>query len=273
MNDFARNDESWSAGDAELQIIEDISKRLRCDETFEQAAQDWFEFMNFRVYQFAKREIGRKLHVRIDADDVVQTSFRTLFRRLKSDPGSTAEDLMGYTMKIVLNKVRKHARLHRRRRRDIQREEPGSSKILESGKKLPVRMDCVRIRDAPSNQTNNGAQGVNDSNQQNHACGILGANGQAVDQADQLRKQNLDILCGDGGAQVMIEMMQAGVDAEQAMAMQELILSIPEELRAVLDLSLCGCTVDETALALNTYPKKVTRQRSLLRDFLLRKLK
>lgn len=77
--------------------------------------------------RIADRRLGGPLRRRVDADDVLQSAFRTFFRRtregrLKLDDAARLWNLL---CAITLTKVRQHARFHGRRRRAVNRESPG----------------------------------------------------------------------------------------------------------------------------------------------------
>lgn len=80
----------------------------------------------------ARRQIGPRLGRRVDAEDVVQSTYRSLFVRLQRGEFELAngEDLWRLLVTIVLNKVRRQARFHRAARRNLDRE---SSVVTEEG--------------------------------------------------------------------------------------------------------------------------------------------
>ena len=75
-----------------------------------------------RLLQFAQRRTGRELAARFDPEDVIQSVFRTFFRRASEGgfevpPG---EELWQLLLVIALNKVRRLGKFHRRQRRNVQ---------------------------------------------------------------------------------------------------------------------------------------------------------
>jgi len=90
----------------------------------EQAAAALYQRYVERISQLVSGHLSAKLAQRLDADDVVQSVFRTVFRR--SQAGSfTFEgdgDLWKLLATISLNKARSHARRNTSQKRDIGRE-------------------------------------------------------------------------------------------------------------------------------------------------------
>ena len=77
-----------------------------------------------RLVDLANARIGRALSTRVDGDDVVQSVFRTFFRRAGAgefridEPGA----LWALLIRITINKVRRAARYHTAGVRDAKRE-------------------------------------------------------------------------------------------------------------------------------------------------------
>ncbi|MCA9166895.1 MAG: sigma-70 family RNA polymerase sigma factor [Planctomycetales bacterium] len=76
-----------------------------------------------RLEQLARREMSAKLAARFDPEDVVQSVFRTFFRRASTGtyqvpPG---DELWQLLLVIATNKVRHLGRFHRQRKRDVSR--------------------------------------------------------------------------------------------------------------------------------------------------------
>ena len=83
-----------------------------------------FEAYSEQLVRLASNHIDPALRRRFDGDDVVQSVFRTFFRRL--DDGSLnihrSEHLWKLLVTITLCKTRSHARRHRAQCRDAKRE-------------------------------------------------------------------------------------------------------------------------------------------------------
>lgn len=81
----------------------------------------------------ARRQIGPRLAQKLDADDVVQSAYRSLFVRMREgeyELGS-GQDLWKLLVTMTLNKVRRHARYHATQRRNIHLEQ-GVADYLEA---------------------------------------------------------------------------------------------------------------------------------------------
>lgn len=78
-----------------------------------------------RLCALAEREIGRRLSRRVGADDVVQSVFRTFFRRTAA--GEFVIDHSGslwqLLARITLNKVRRQGEYHRAGKRNVASED------------------------------------------------------------------------------------------------------------------------------------------------------
>lgn len=74
-----------------------------------------------RLAQLADRKSGRDLQSRFDSADVVQSVFRTFFRRVAGGAYDVpdGDELWGLMMVITLNKVRRLAARHRAAKRDV----------------------------------------------------------------------------------------------------------------------------------------------------------
>lgn len=92
-----------------------------------------------RLHALAAMKISPQLAVRVNADDIVQSVFRTFFRRaaLGKFEVPEGEDLWKLFLVIALNKIRSAGTYHRAARRDVARtlQEPpaGTSAHVASG--------------------------------------------------------------------------------------------------------------------------------------------
>ena len=88
------------------------------------AAEDIFQRYSDRLCAMAEAQIGRRLRRRVEAEDIVQSVFRTLFRRAAD--GKLAVDHTGALWRLLVqftvNKVRKQAERHGAQRRDVAAE-------------------------------------------------------------------------------------------------------------------------------------------------------
>ena len=69
----------------------------------------------------ARKQMGAKLARRVDPEDIVQSTYRSLFTRVQNgeyDLGG-GEDLWKLLVTIALNKVRRKSKFHRAAKRDM----------------------------------------------------------------------------------------------------------------------------------------------------------
>jgi RNA polymerase sigma-70 factor (ECF subfamily) len=93
----------------------------------EDAATELYLRYADRLRRLAERQTGAELAARLDADDIVQSVFRTFFRRAgEGDYDIPAgEELWGLFLVIALNKIRKLGAYHRAEKRDVARTAGG----------------------------------------------------------------------------------------------------------------------------------------------------
>ena len=75
-----------------------------------------------RLHRVATAKTSTHLRRRLEADDVVQSVFRTFFRRVSEGffdvpPG---DEIWGLFLVLALNKIRRSASFHRRKKRDLR---------------------------------------------------------------------------------------------------------------------------------------------------------
>lgn len=89
----------------------------------EDAATEIFLRYARRIHGLADAQIGTDLKSRFDGDSIVQTVFRTFFRRAKDGQYDVAsgDDLWKLFLVISLNKIRRNAGFHRADKRDPKR--------------------------------------------------------------------------------------------------------------------------------------------------------
>jgi RNA polymerase sigma factor (sigma-70 family) len=97
-----------------------------------QAAEELFARYAQRLTYLAEQQLSRKLAARFDGADVVQSVFRTFFRRSAAGQfridGSA--ELWRLLVKITLQKARAYGRQHTARVRDVEAEAPGGGEAL-----------------------------------------------------------------------------------------------------------------------------------------------
>jgi RNA polymerase sigma-70 factor (ECF subfamily) len=100
----------------------DLVRRWRSGD--EQAAAELHRRYAQRLWALAEAQIGSRLGRRVDPDDVVQSAFRTFFRR--SAAGEFAIDHSGalwrLLVRITLNKIARQRERHYAAKRDVRSE-------------------------------------------------------------------------------------------------------------------------------------------------------
>ena len=99
----------------------DQSLVRRCRQGDESAAQDLYRRYAGRLRALASAQCAPDLQVRFDADDIVQSVFRSFFRGLRESAYQVPEgqELWGLLFVIALHKIRNQANYHRAAKRDI----------------------------------------------------------------------------------------------------------------------------------------------------------
>ena len=89
------------------------------------AQREIFEQYSSQLVRLAEKNIHPGLNRRFDGDDVVQSVFRTFFRRQQQGKLTIqeSEELWRLLVTITICKTRSHARKHRAQRRDVQSEQ------------------------------------------------------------------------------------------------------------------------------------------------------
>lgn len=127
-------DHSNSINDESFNPVDDASVRLinRWKQGDETAAGEIFDRYVSRLIALAASRISPGLARRVEAEDVVQSVYRSFFARL-GDERLTVEasgQLWGLLAAITINKVRAKARFHAADKRDVQAE----SSVSASGR-------------------------------------------------------------------------------------------------------------------------------------------
>jgi RNA polymerase sigma-70 factor (ECF subfamily) len=90
----------------------------------EDAAREIAERYMERLLMLAQRRISQRLSSRVDAEDIVQSAYRTFFRRVKEGQFTFAEqdDLCKLLMRITLHKTLRRIAFHKAAKRDPSQE-------------------------------------------------------------------------------------------------------------------------------------------------------
>jgi RNA polymerase sigma-70 factor (ECF subfamily) len=87
-----------------------------------------------RLLAVARRRLGGRILRRVEPEDVVQSTFRILFSRMRQGAyqPSGSEELWKLLVTIALNKARRQGRHHRAGRRDVARERSTPAALEET---------------------------------------------------------------------------------------------------------------------------------------------
>ncbi len=116
----------------------------------EDAAKELFDRYIGRLQELANRNLARELSGRVDTEDVTQSVFRTLFRRLQEGQYSVPEGdtIWRLLVTIALNKIRATGKKHRRAKRDIRRSvQPEEQVPAVSDDEAALQILKMTIRD------------------------------------------------------------------------------------------------------------------------------
>jgi RNA polymerase sigma-70 factor, ECF subfamily len=110
----------------------------RCRQGDQDAARNLFDAYVERLLPLARRRISQRLASRVDAEDIVQSVFRTFFARLKDDRFeiSGQDDLFRLLVRITVHKTLRQIAHHRAAKRDPS---------LETGQTDSAREQLVQL--------------------------------------------------------------------------------------------------------------------------------
>lgn len=88
------------------------------------AAQELHRLYSAQLCRLAEQQLDQRLKRRVDGEDVVQSVFRSFFRRTANGEYAIDDsaELWNLLVRITLNKVRDQARHHRAQKRDVAAE-------------------------------------------------------------------------------------------------------------------------------------------------------
>lgn len=120
----------WEISVSEQEPAVNLLERWRAGD--QAAAEELHRRYSQRLCALAEREIGQRLSRRVGADDVVQSVFRTFFRRAAG--GEFVIDHSGslwqLLVRIAINKVRRQGEYHRAGKRNVAAEVYGGDEQL-----------------------------------------------------------------------------------------------------------------------------------------------
>lgn len=128
-------------------VIADLLQR--CRQGDEQAARELFVHYARRLTRIADVHLNQKLAGREDGEDVVQSVFRTFFRRSAGGEFQfdSSEKLWKLLVQITLRKVRSRARYHTAEKRDVGAEEAGEAWWFEALADDPGPAEAAELMD------------------------------------------------------------------------------------------------------------------------------
>jgi RNA polymerase sigma-70 factor (ECF subfamily) len=90
----------------------------------ESAARELFDRYCERLMHLAKRRIGQRMTSRVDPEDIIQSTFRTFFNRLRNDEFSFHEedDLFKLLVRLTVRKTLRQITFHRAGKRNPELE-------------------------------------------------------------------------------------------------------------------------------------------------------
>ena len=93
-----------------------------------------------RIREVARSNTSDDLKSRFDDEDVVQSVFRTFFRRAAQGyfDAPDGDELWNLFLVIALNKIRRHGKYHRRKMRDVRATRPIQGQVLETTDQAPL---------------------------------------------------------------------------------------------------------------------------------------
>lgn len=125
-----------------------LLRRLRAGD--EDAATQMYVRYATRLHALARRKCAADLGTRLDAEDIVQSVFRTFFRRAGRGEYQVpaGDELWKLLLVISLNKIRKVAAFHRAAKRDVRKTADGGiSDALLQGRSVddPEALGALRL--------------------------------------------------------------------------------------------------------------------------------
>lgn len=111
----------------------ELIERLRNGD--QDAARQLYQQYVQRLLNLARSHLSRQFNSRLDPEDVVQSVYRTIFRRVQDGrfEFEADDDLCGLLVRTTLNKVWNKVRHHRAGKRTVQREQATGNTDLPGG--------------------------------------------------------------------------------------------------------------------------------------------
>jgi RNA polymerase sigma-70 factor (ECF subfamily) len=119
----------------------------------EEAARKLFHEHVDQLLELARQRLSQRLAGRVDAEDVVQSVFRTFFKRARAGEFvlHDEEDLCKLLVRITLYKTLRQVAFHRQAKRDARQEAPGGDagqeQLLQAMSSGPTPEEAVIFLD------------------------------------------------------------------------------------------------------------------------------
>jgi RNA polymerase sigma-70 factor, ECF subfamily len=93
-----------------------------------------------RLLEVARKQLPERVRGRVDPEDVLQSVYRSFFRRLKGGKFAfdDSHDVWRLLATMTVYKARNSVRFHQRLRRDVRREMPLQPEVTAGGKQDPA---------------------------------------------------------------------------------------------------------------------------------------
>ncbi len=121
----------------------------RCKSGDESAAEAMYRRYARRIWALAESQIGDRLRRRVEADDIVQSVFRTFFRRTAAGEFSVDHSgaLWHLLVRITLNKVRRQGEFHNAMLRSVKAEVDGDKLVPAAVSHEPTPLEAASLAD------------------------------------------------------------------------------------------------------------------------------
>jgi RNA polymerase sigma-70 factor (ECF subfamily) len=121
----------------------------RCRAGDSSATAELFRRYSQRLCALAERQIGTRLQARVDGEDIVQSAFRTFFRRTTAGEFviEHSSSLWQLLVTITIHNVQKQAEHHLAGKRDPNREVTGEEFLLQNIQQEPTSDQAVALVD------------------------------------------------------------------------------------------------------------------------------
>ena len=127
----------------------------RLKEGDEGAAEEIFERYLHRLSALAKNRLSQKIQRRVDAEDVVQSAYRTFFRNAREDRYelSRSGDLWRLLAAITVNKTLRQVEFHRAAKRSVNHEaalptdDNAAKQVMQSFAREPTAEEELALAD------------------------------------------------------------------------------------------------------------------------------